>query len=507
MLALILSMRKSTITAMAAIGFCLAGMAHATDDRNLLKVAASSFPENWGNPFSSVSITRLPVQFAVFDPLTRVGAGGVLKPWLAQSWAQSGPLTWQITLRPDVVFSNGEAFDASAVETAITYVLSPQGRAEPVGRELSDIESARVVNERVVEIRTRRPDPLLPYRLSLLSVPAPAQWKKLGREDFAKQPVGTGPLMLESAAMNRIRMKAAPSSWRKPAISGVDFLIAVDPTSRRAALSTGAADVGFSTVAPSDFAAFEAEGGRVVLDRVSAVVAVAFNTQKFAAFQDPRVRRALTMAVNRQAIVDAIMGGKTIVASQPAARDWFGYNPNVSPLPYDPEQARALLREAGFEKGLAFEMEFPSGAVMYPDVFQTVAADLARIGVNMTVRMIPQQKLFENVQTGAWAGQAAAIPFASQVFDALYPQRQHTCLWHAPWFCDRDFTTQVEQAFGAADLNQRREQTQALMARAHDIAQAMYLYETVSFIGLSARVKEFSVDFGMVAYEDVRLRD
>ena len=503
----VVGLRKATIAALAAIGFCFAGMAQAADARNILKVAASSFPESWGNPFSSVSITRLPIQFAVFDPLTRVGAGGVLKPWLAQSWAQTGPLTWQITLRPDVVFSNGEAFDASAVETAIAYVLSPQGKAEPVSRELSDIESARVVNERVVEIRTRKPDPLLPYRLSLLSVPAPAQWKKLGREDFAKQPIGTGPMALESAAMNRIRLKAVASSWRKPTLSGIEFLIAVDPMSRRAALSTGAADVGFSAVAPSDFAAFEAEGGRVVLDRVSAVVAVAFNTKKLPAFQDPRVRRALTMAVNRQAIVDAILGGKTVVAGQPAARDWFGYNPDVTPLPYDPVQARALLREAGFEKGFSFEMEFPSGAVMYPDVFQTVAADLARIGVNMTVRMIPQQKLFENIQTGAWAGQAAAIPFASQVFDAVYPQRQHTCLWHAPWFCDRDFTAQVEQAFGATDLNHRREQTQALMVRAHDIAQAMFLYETVSFVGLSARVKEFSVDFGMVAYENVRLRE
>jgi peptide/nickel transport system substrate-binding protein len=236
-------------------------------------------------------------------------------------------------------------------------------------------------------------------------------------------------------------------------------------------------------------------------------VAVAFNTQTFAPFKDARVRRALTHAVNRAAIVAAIMGGETVVASQPAGRSWFGYNPALAPLAYDPARARALLAEAGYAKGFSFDFLFPSGAVAYPDVFQTVAADLARVGIFMTMRAIPQQKLFENIQTGVWDAQAAAIPFSTPVFDALYPQRQHSCLWHAPWFCDRAFSDGVAAAFAEGDLERRRAATQALMAEAHDMAQALFLYETVSFTGLGPRVESFPMDFSFIRYEGVKLKD
>ena len=129
-----------------------------------------------------------------------------------------------------------------------------------------------------------------------------------------------------------------------------------------------------------------------MIDHIPAVVAMAFNTQNFVPFKDARVRLALTHAVNRQASVDTIMGGKTRVAGQPAGAAWFGYNKDVQPLSYDPELARRLLRAAGYEKGFVFDVEIPTGAVAYPDVFQIIAGDLANVGVQMRVLTVPQQK-------------------------------------------------------------------------------------------------------------------
>jgi peptide/nickel transport system substrate-binding protein len=472
-----------------------------------LRLTTASIPETWGNPFASTSNTRYPLQSAVFDPLTRINAQGALEPWLAERWEQTKPTTWRVTLRAGVRFSNGEVFDAAAVVAAVAYLKSESGSREAISRELVDVTTARAVDALSVEIETRLPDPVLPYRLSLMAIPAPGAWQKLGRDEFARQPVGTGPMVLAKSAANRVDLNTAPTSWRKTTIDGVSVLILPEPAARRAALSTKAADAALSTMAPVDFESLEAEGGRVLIDRIPAVVAMAFNTENFAPFKDARVRRALTHAVNRQALVDVIMGGKTRVAGQPAGPAWFGFNPAVEPLAYDPELARRLLAEAGYIDGLEFALEIPTGAVSYPDVFQAVAGDLAKVGVRMSVLTIPQQKIYENIQTGGWRGQAAAIPFSSPMFDALYPQRQYTCLWHAPWFCDRAFTDDVSAALAAGEVERRKELTQTTMARAHDLAQALFLYETVSFTGLSARVVEFPMDFGFIRYEGVRLRN
>ncbi len=488
--------------ALWAVSFLLTGSVEASS----LRITTASIPDAWGNPFASTSNTRYPLQSAVFDPLTHINADGVLEPWLATAWTRTGPTEWRLTLRANVRFSNGATLDARAVAAAFEYLKSAAGLREPISRELVDVSSTRVIDALTLDITTRVPDPLLPYRLSLLAVPEPDAWKALGRDEFARRPIGTGPLVLETITANRVDLKRSATSWRKAGVDNVSQLILPEPAARRAALSTGAVEVALSTMAPVDFESLEAEGGRVLIDRVPAVVAMAFNTQNFAPFKDARVRRALTHAVNRQVLVDTIMGGKTRVAGQPAGRAWFGYNAAVTPLAYDPELARRLLTEAGYKDGLSFDLEIPTGAVSYPDVFQAIAADLAKVGVRMNVLTIPQQKIYENIQTGGWRGQAAAIPFSSPMFDALYPLRQYSCLWHTPWFCDQAFTDDVSAALAEGDTARRTELTRNVMARAHDIAQALFLYETVSFTGLSARVVDFPMDFGFIRYEGVKLK-
>jgi len=472
-----------------------------------LTMATASIPENWGNPFASTSNTRLPLQSAVFDPLTHVNVEGALEPWLAERWERVNSTTWRFALRDSVTFSSGAALDSAAVIAALDYLNSAAGQREPIGRELADITAARIVDTLTLDITTKTPDPLLPYRLSLLAIPEPAAWAALGREAFAKSPIGSGPYVLENAAAARVTLRANASSWRKTKIDRVVMRVLQEPAARRAALSTGDVDVAMTTISPTDFETLESEGGRVVIDRIPAVVAMAFNSENFAPFKDTRVRRALTHAVNRQAIVDTIMGGKTVVVGQPAGRAWFGANPDVKPLAYDPALAKKLLAEAGYAQGLSFEIELPTGAVSYPDVFQAMAADMAKVGVSMTVRTIPQQKIYENIQTGGWRGQAAAIPFSSPMFDALYPLKQHSCLWHAPWFCDAGLTAEITAALNEGEPDRRRALTRQVMARSHELAQALFLYETVSFTGLGRRVGDFPVDFGFIRYEGMTLTE
>jgi peptide/nickel transport system substrate-binding protein len=165
-----------------------------------------------------------------------------------------------------------------------------------------------------------------------------------------------------------------------------------------------------------------------------------------------------------------------------------------------------MLAEAGYAEGFAFTIEVPSGAAQFPDVFQQVASDLARIGVRMEVRGIPQQVLFERVQASGFSVAAAAIPIFAPTADALHPMRQHSCLWHKPWYCDRDAQVGIDAAFAADSLDARRAFTEQVMARAHADAQALYLYDTVGFVALGPRIADFRVDFSFIRYEHIALK-
>jgi peptide/nickel transport system substrate-binding protein len=469
-------------------------------------MAAATFVEAWGNPFASTSITRLPLQSAVFDPLTLVTADGAIEPWLATSWTQIAPSSWRITLRPGVVFSNGEAFDAAAVVAVFDALAGPEGRREAVAREFADVTAARAVGELAVEITTTRPDPLLPYRLSLIYPPAPAAWKALGRDAFGRAPVGTGPLKLQSLTPSRARLTRSDTAWRRIAFDAMDYLVLPDPVARRAALATGQADIAPTTVMPEHFSDVEALGGRVVADRMPAVVGVVFNTAIESPVRYARVRRALTHAVDRQKLVDTLFAGQTRVAAQPAPHGSFGFNAALEALPFDPALAKRLLAEAGYPNGFSFTFEVPTGAAMFPDVFQMVASDLGRVGVTMDVRGIPQQVLFQQIQSAGFTVAAAAIPIFTPVGDALHPMRQHSCLWHKPWYCNPAAQAGIDNAFAAPDVERRRALTEAVMARAHADAQAIYLYDTVGFVGLGPRIGHFRVDFSFIRYEHITLR-
>ncbi|MEQ8733952.1 MAG: ABC transporter substrate-binding protein [Rhodospirillaceae bacterium] len=469
--------------------------------------SGAALTANWTHPYSSTSIAFLPIWSGLYDPLTFVSADGTLEPWLATAWQQTSPTTWTFTLRDNVEFSNGVPFNADAVVFAVDFLTSAEGRATPVGRDLEILTGARTLSPSRVELTTHTPDPLLPRRLWLLRIVEPVQWRAKGPDEFGRDPVGTGPFTLAEAGAATGVLRKAARSWRQVSFDGVDIVAISEASSRRFALETGRVDVAMNALSPDEFAALELAGGSISTEKIPAVVSMILNTVRDTPFRDERVRQAVTLAVDRETLVAVLLGGKTIVPGQPATRGMFGYDPDIQPLPYDPDKAKALLTEAGYPDGFAFDMEMPAATVLYVDAFQKVASDLRAIGVDMTVRQLPPVVFLDRIQTGAWEADAFAYPFFSPITDALYPMRYHSCLWHAPWYCDQQTTYEIELALAESDLEKREALTRQVMQRAHESAQALYMYESVSFIGLGPRVKNFRSDYGFIRYEEMQLSD
>jgi len=487
--------------ALAAWLLCALSSSQVMADKHMT-IGLFGFPPSAGDPYSGTAIPSILTIPAIFDGLTSITKAGEVLPALAVSWARESDTQWVFNLRPNVRFSNGEPFNAEAVVSAFDFLKSDQGATAAASREVSDVIQVKARDEHTVMFVTGTPSPLLPNRLVSARIPAPAHWRALGPQGFYQNPIGTGPFVVDSWGAGRIELSAYRESWRAPILDRLSLQRIPDQASRIQALQFGGVDIATSISADDREAV--ASVGAVLKEGCSAGVAViSFVTTKPGPLQDIRVRQALNYAVNKNIIVDLLMGGVTVVASQPVPEGAFGYDPTIEPYPYDPDRAKTLLAEAGYADGFDLTIEVTAGAGVNSDSYYAmVADDLRRVGVRVTMQTIPTQVLIKRIYDGSWEGDAFGMSMDTMPsLDALRPFRLHSCLWSAPWHCNPEDTPLIEAAMSEGDLERREGMVRNLLRRYHDDPPAIYMFQMVGFTGLSPRVKNFESEFGVYNFD------
>ncbi|MBL8645547.1 MAG: ABC transporter substrate-binding protein [Rhodospirillaceae bacterium] len=470
-----------------------------------VRIGFASLPPGGGNPFTSPSRTSWYTWRAIFDTLTQLGEKTMPVPGLAVAWTNTGPETWVVKLRPDTVFSNGEPLNAAAVLASIAYLQSPAAATDTIARETENIAGVRALDDLTLEFTTKTPDPMFARQLATLAVVPPVYWAKLGRDGFARAPIGTGPFVVEKWDRARISLKSNALSWR-PAASTKAEIIAMPETSARVqALLSGRVDIA-SEIGPDDIDVLKAEGFNVYQRPASSIEVMAFNTVADGPFKDARVRQALNYAVNKQAIADTIMHGLVPPGTQMTARANPEYDPGLKPYPYDPAKAKALLVEAGYEKGFWFVFELSTGS-HYGAMFQKVADDLAQVGVRMEIRPIPWPQFVRGVQQGEWKGQAFGFEYETlPTGETLRPFRLHACTWPHPWYCDAEMTPVIAEAKRTFDQTKRLDLVRQVLRAYRDKAAALILVEPVGLDGLSPKVRHYDQLNGIIPYHQVTVQ-
>jgi len=476
-----------------------------------LRLAVEALPLSQGNPFRSSLAPTIYSTAAVFDTLTRFNDQAQLQPALALRWENVDALTWRFYLRPGVSFSNGAPLTSDAVVNAVAYLASEDALREGMKRELSILKSAKAVDDLTVDIITTEPAPLLPRFVSALPLAEPNTWRKLGRDKFALAPVGTGPFTVERIAANAWKLSRSPSAWRQPKVEALEILMLPDTAARVQALEAGQVDVAM-VIGPDNVGSIEDGGGRVQSYLVASVYGLSFITLRggksvSGPVSDVRVRRAINMAVNRERIVTALLGGRTIPANQPAARMAFGYNPDVPQYPYDPAAAKKLLAEAGYPDGFKFTLDAPTGASAGDtSVFQQVQSDLRDIGVRMEINTMPYTLYLNKTNTVDFTGDAFPIAWpAWPQLDVWRALQIHSCFRPTQWFCEPSLTGKMRAALSEWDEPKALKLRQEIGQAYHDLAPAIFLYELPLFVGMSARVKNFSLFSNRIAYDQIEL--
>jgi peptide/nickel transport system substrate-binding protein len=471
----------------------------AAQAEGTLRVGATSLPPPLGNPYAAGVFPSWHTWTAMYDALTVVDKSGTAVPALATSWSNVRDTAWQFKLRSGVRFDNGEALDATAVATIINWLKSEPGKATSVGRQVAGIASARVVDAMTVEIETTNPDAILPGRLSSVFFVAPKAWEDMGAEGYAKNPIGTGSFKPESWTPEGVVFSARPDSWRPPLVSNLEILPMGERPARVQALVSDQIDIAVS-ISVDNIAQVEAAGQRVASTPSTTALALNFvqsgnatASNEETVFTDVRVRQALNYAVDKEAIVKHLLGGVGAVSSQGATPNTFGYDAEIAPYPYDPAKARELLTAAGFPNGFDVVTEIVVGFVAQDgEIYQRVAEDLAKVGVNMELRQITSAVWIKNFLGGTWGGDAFGAGYNSAPYnDAIRFMVFTSCKKPNPYFCDESVVPLIDKSDTLFDVDERREALQELLAIHHDLAPSIFLVESFDLAGYSKRLNGF----------------
>jgi len=470
----------------------------------------SSLPLSLGNPFRSGATPTIYFTTALFDGLTRIDKDGALQPWLAVSWEALDEKTWRIRLRNDVTFSNGTPLTSDAAVFAINYLASEGSLQESLRRELPAFERAVAVDTLTVDITTQTSDPLLMRSLTILPMVDPAQWMRLGREGFAREPVGTGPFRIESWGAADATMAAVPTSWRAPKVDGLTVRAIPDKSARIQALQSDQIDFAIE-FGPEDGMTIEAAGLQLERWIAAETAGLSFilEGRPNSPLQDVRVREALNLAVNRDVLTTVLLEGATVAATQPAPRAALGYNPDLPPIPYDPDRAKALLKDAGYEDGFTLVANVVSGIGVGASVLQVIANDFAALGISLEIRSIPIQQFLRSIGRGDWRSDVDAFAMTWPVWpslDSLRALRLHSCLRREPWYCDESIMPQIRSAMVEWDPDKALALRQSIMAWYRQQYPAVYILETAQLAGMRQNVTGFSMTNKMISFESLDFR-
>lgn len=456
-------------------------------------VVAQGVDMQTGDPHKTTLTHAVNVLANIYDTLIWRDASLALRPGLALSWRAVDPTTWEFKLRQGVRFHNGEPFNAQAVKFSFERMLDPKTRWPGAGA-LRLIKAVTVVDDHTVRFTTERPWPLMPRFLGYYGmIVPPGHLAQHGEEGLVRQPVGTGPYrFVRWVKDDRVELEANPDFWGgKPRIGRVTFRAIPSESSRLAELLAGSVHL-INLVPPELFKPIqESPRARLVEGQSLSVYFVIYNLVNIASdrpLADRRVRQALNHAIDRQAILGSIMHNVGRPVATFCTDVMLGCDTSVAPFAYDPERARALLREAGYPNGFEFSITTTSGA--YPgdrDITLALADQLNRVGVRTRVNVTEYGVQLRTVQARQLAedgwftrftdffGLSTIVPFR-----AFYSQGEWS-LWRPG---HREFDQRIEAAAAATDEAQIRDISRRVQALYKEEAPAISLFTAPNVYGM-----------------------
>src|SRR5262245_52251501 len=362
------------------------------------------------DPHFSTSSNDIRVSFNLFDNLTSRHPDGKLYPGLATEWKLEGQTTWRFKLRPGVKYHNGDPFTSADAKFSLEPTYDPNAKTM-VATVFTTIDRIEAPDPMTLVINTKKPDPLLPARLAFYGGQiVPKKYvETVGNDAFNAKPVGTGPVRFTSWVKDdKAVFEANPDYWGGQIDVDRWIMRPVPETAPRvAALLKGELDI-ITQLPPDQGERVTGNATTKVLGaRYAGLYVLAVNSKR-PPLDNPLVKQALSLAIDREAIVKELWRGRGIVPNGPIAKGDNHFDASLPPLPYNPKEARERLKKAGY-KGEEIYIETTVAYVAQDKAMsEAIAAMWKDVGVNVKVEVnehsVRAQKNREKAFRGLWWG-------------------------------------------------------------------------------------------------------
>lgn len=403
-------------------------------------------------------------------------------PWVADSWKAVDPTTWTFQIHKGIKFQDGSDLTGDDVAFSLNRILD-RANNSPQYPNFSVVKGATASGS-TVTITTKAPSPtLLSFLTTLAIVPAKYVQAK-GNREFNLHPIGSGPYELKNwAAHSTVDLTANASYWKgKPPFDAVTFRAVPNVASRVADLQSGKSDIA-TGLTPDNADTLKASSSLQLLSTPTERVAyLAYNVLGPAPTRSLELREAVSYAINYDSIIKNLLHGYGKPVKEVLTPLSVGYDNNVPGFTYDPQKAKQLLAQAGYNGD---PLEFDTSPSYSQSLVQAVQGDLTKVGINVKIVSTDQATYLKKVQspTHEW-GSIRFGRWSCSCLDAdgtIYPLFRTGSIWSS--YSNPQYDKLVDDARNTIDSGQRTSD----YTKAFDILQkdapAVGMYQDYAIYG------------------------
>jgi len=358
-------------------------------------------PPRTMDPHGSDADSNLSVMSNFFEGLLQRNTKGELLPGLATSWERVDRLTWRFELRKGVEFHNGNEFTWEDVKYTFEERLENPEVSEFISFG-SAIESVSRVdgNDWVIDIVTTEPIPYFVQNLHQVFIVDKESTMERSQGDIGTKPIGTGPYVFDEWVKGSyLKMSANENYWDGvPEVKNAEIRPITEASTRLATISSGEVDV-LQGIPVTMYEAVENNNSIDVIARPSRrAIYLGLGNRDELPTSSLKVRKAMYMAINEKELIEKVMFGHATPAAQIPDPPTTGYSDKIERLEYNPERAKELLAEAGYEDGFTITLSAPNDRYVQDEqIASTIASYLSKVGIDVEVDAKPKSVYFEEV--------------------------------------------------------------------------------------------------------------
>ena len=434
--------------------------------------------------------------------LVRKNLKGVVSEELATKWSANADATeWTFNLRKGVKFHDGSDFDAEDVKYSLMRVKDPE-IGSPAKKSLSVVTDIEVIDSHTVKMKLNTsfadfPLNLTDYRLRM--IPS-------GSGDTIGQTgIGTGPFIVEKFdAEGTTILKANPNYWEgAPGLAEVHVIAIPDGEARVQALLTGQIDMN-RYVQFSQKKIFDGNSKfKTAVIPTGNWRGMVMNTER-APFNDPKVRKAVRLAVDRQELVDTVMGGEAIVSCDTPVSPADQYRLKMK-CPQNIKKAKKLLAEAGYPDGIEMVIHVSTKEPTWPTIAEVIQQQVAKAGIKFENKMTPSKSYWKET----WMKKDVAMTrWNERSADSVLHEVYHSSAkWNESYYKSSDFDKNLASARAELNFNKRRTAYRNAQKTLWEESGTMIPYHVSRLVVTSSKVKNLDeVEYFSIRWHTVSVQ-